>query len=460
LIFERFKSAGIAHNSYLIGSGSEAAVIDPRRDCQVYVDYAREHGISIKYVFETHRNEDYVIGSVELANITRAGIYHGPGLNWGYGKTVQNGQQFRIGRLRLTAIHTPGHTDESMSYAVADLGTGEATVMVFTGDALFVGDVGRTDLYGSEEESRLASNLYDSIFSKLLPLGDGVIICPAHGAGSICGLQIANRDESTIGTERIQNPVLQMQGKHDFVEYKLSEKQEKPPYFQQMEIYNLEGPPLLECMPLPSPLTPAEFSRAMNEGAVVVDTSEPAAFGGAHIKGAYSIWLEGLPVFAGWVLTYDRPILLVLEDQSQLARAVRYLVRVGYDRVTGYLRDGIEGWYNAGYPTEGLRLLSVHQLKSMLDRGEELVVLDTRGQNEWDSGHIGGALHIYVGHLKDRLGEVPKDRPIAVICNVGHRAGLGASILLRDGYPEVYNVLGSVRAWVAAGFPVTVDEAS
>jgi len=460
MIFKRFKSAGIAHNSYLMGSGSEAAVIDPRRDCQVYVDYARQRGLKIRCVLETHRNEDYVIGSVELANIAGAEVYHGPGLNWRYGRIAQDGQQFRIGRLRVTAIHTPGHTDESMCYAVADLGTGEATVMVFTGDTLFVGDVGRTDLYGPEEESRLASNLYDSIFNRLLPLGDGVIICPAHGAGSICGLHIANRDESTIGIERLQNPVLQIKDRHEFVKYKLSEKQEKPHYFQQMEIYNLEGPPLLECMPLPSPLTPIEFSQSMDEGAVVIDTSEPAAFGGAHIKGAYSIWLEGLPVFAGWVLSYDRPILLVLEDQSHLERAVRYLIRAGYDRVVGYLRDGIEGWYNAGYPTERLRLLSVHQLKGMLDRDEELVVLDTRGQNEWDSGHIEGALHIYVGHLKDRLGEVPKDKPIAVICNVGHRAGLGASILLRDGYPKVYNVLGSVRAWVAAGFPVTVDEAS
>jgi hydroxyacylglutathione hydrolase len=224
-----------------------------------------------------------------------------------------------------------------------------------------------------------------------------------------------------------------------------------------MEKYNLEGPPLLGCRPLPAPLTPAEFRGEMEKGAVVVDTNEPAAFGGAHIKSAYSIWLEGLPVFAGWVLSYDRPILLVLEDQCHLEKAVRYLMRAGYDRVIGYLKDGTGGWYNAGFPIENLPLLSVHQLKDKIDRSEELIVLDIRGQDEWDSGHIEGALHIDVGHLEQRLAEVPKDKPVAVICNVGHRAGLGASILLQAGYKEVYNVLGSVKAWVATGFPVTTD---
>ena len=457
MIFERIKSAGIAHNSYLIGSGSDAVVIDPRRDCQIYIDSTQQKRLKIKYVFETHCNEDYVIGSTELNNITGAEIYHGPGLEWKYGNTLRDGQQFRIGSLRLTAIHTPGHTDESMSYTIADLDTGGVTVMVFTGDALFVGDVGRTDLHGPEEASRLASNLYDSIFNKLLPLGNGVILCPAHGAGSVCGLNIADRDESTIGIERVQNPVLQIKDKDEFVRYKVAEKPERPHYFRRMEIYNREGPPILGCLPLPSPLTPMEFRQKMEEGAVVVDTSEPAAFGGAHIKGAYSIWLEGLPAFAGWVIPYDKTILLVLEDQTHLERAVRYLIRAGYDQIAGYLRDGTEGWYNAGFPTENLPLLSVHQLKGMLDHNEDLLVLDTREQDEWASGHIEGALHIYVGHLEERLSDIPRDKPIAVICSVGHRAGLGTSILLKAGYERVYNVLGSVRAWVAAGFPVTTD---
>jgi hydroxyacylglutathione hydrolase len=456
MIFERIKSAGIAHNSYVIGSGSQAAVIDPRRDCQIYIDLAQQYGLKIKHILETHRNEDYVIGSTELNSLTGAEIYHGPGLDWKYGHTLRDGQEFNIGDLRLKAIHTPGHTDESTSYALTDLDSGEATVMVFTGDALFVGDVGRTDLYGPKEAPRLATNLYDSILNKLLPLGEGVILCPAHGGGSVCGLNIANRDQSTLGIEKTQNPLLQL-SREEFIEHKLAELPERPYYFSQMEKFNLQGPPLLGCMPLPSPLTPTEFRQEMEKGAVVVDASEPAAFGGAHIKGAYSIWLEGLPVFGGWVLSYDRPVLLVLEDEAHLEKAVRYLIRAGYDQITGYLKGGTEGWYNAGLPVESLPLLSVHQLKDKLDRGEELLVLDTRGQDEWNSGHIKGAFHIYVGHLEQKLAEVPRDRPVAVICNVGHRAGLGASILLRANYPEVYNVLGSVKAWVAAGYPVTND---
>lgn len=456
MIFQRIKSVGIAHNSYFLGSGSEAAVIDPRRDCQVYIDLVQQYGFKIKHIFETHCNEDYVIGSIELNGITGAEIHHGPGLDWKYGQTLDDGQVVQIGDLRLKAIHTPGHTDESMSYALTDLASGEATVMVFTGDALFVGDVGRIDLYGPEEAPRLASNLYDSIFNKLLPLGDGVILYPAHGGGSVCGINIANRDESTLGIEKAQNPLLQMT-RDTFIKHKVAEQPEKPHYFRQMEKYNRQGPPLLGCMPLPSPLTPTEFREEMEKGAVVVDTSEPAAFGGAHIKGAYSIWLEGLPIFGGWVLAYDRPILLVLEDEGHLEKAARYLIRAGYDRIEGYLKGGTEGWYNAGFPVESLPLLSVHQLKDRLDRGEELAVLDTRGQDEWDSGHKKEALHIYVGHLEARLAEVPADKPVAVICNVGHRAGLGASILLRAGYREVYNVLGSVKAWVAAGYPVTTD---
>jgi hydroxyacylglutathione hydrolase len=456
MIFQRIKSAGIAHNSYFIGSGSEAVVIDPRRDCQVYIDLAQQYGLKIKHIFETHRNEDYVIGSIELNSITGAPIHHGPGLDWKYGNILKDEQVFPIGSLKLKAIHTPGHTDESMSYALTDLASGEATVMIFAGDALFVGDVGRTDLYDPKEAPRLAANLYDSIFDKLLPLGDGVILCPAHGGGSVCGINIANRDESTLGIERAQNPLLQ-RTRDEFIKLKVAEQPERPYYFRQMEKYNLQGPSLLGCMPLPSPLTPTEFLQEMEKGAVVVDTSEPAAFGGAHIKGAYSIWLEGMPVFAGWVLAYDRPILLVLEDEGHLEKAVRYLIRAGYDRIDGYLKGGTEGWYNAGFPVESLPLLSVHHLKDKLDRGEELAVLDTRGQDEWDTGHIKGALHIYVGHLEKRLAEVPADKPVAVICNVGHRAGLGASILLRAGLSQVYNVLGSVKAWVAAGYPVTQD---
>jgi hydroxyacylglutathione hydrolase len=458
MIFQRIKSSGLAHNSYFIGSEDAAAVIDPRRDCDVYLDLARQEEVSIKYIFETHRNEDFVIGSAELSNQTGAEIFHGPSLEWKYGTTLRDGDAFQIGNLRLTALHTPGHTDESMSYALADLETGEEPVMVFTGDTLFVGDVGRTDLYGSDEAPRLASALYDSIFNKVLPLGDGVILCSAHSAGSVCGSHISVREESTLGIERARNHVLQFTNKDDFVDYKVHEYHERPSYFRQMEIYNLKGAPLLQKLPTPLPLSPREFKEEMERGVVVVDARTPPAFGGAHIKGAYSIWLEGIPAYAGWVLPYEAPLLLVLECSDHLEKAVRYLIRLGYDNITGYLKGGIAAWYDVGFIVEHMGLSTVHELINRLDRHEDVLVLDVRDKEEWEAGHIEGALHIFVGHLQNRLDELPHDRPITVLCSIGHRASLAASILLRAGFTNVCcDVLGSMRAWKANQFPTTQE---
>ncbi|UCD09585.1 MAG: MBL fold metallo-hydrolase [Dehalococcoidales bacterium] len=455
MIFHRIKSEGIAHNSYFIGSGREAAVIDPRRDCEVYIELGKQHGMIIRWIFETHRNEDYAIGSIELRHRTGAEIYHGPGLQWKYGNTLEEGQELGIGSLRLKALHTPGHTDEGMSYVVTDDPSSAIPLMVFTGDALFVNDIGRSDLYGNEEAPRLAASLYDSIFGKLLPLGDGVIICPAHGAGSVCGKSIADRDESTIGIEKIRNPWLQIRSREEFIKLKTAEKLERPHYFCQMEIFNLEGPPLLGNLPLPEPLTPSQFKEKMENGAIVVDTSLPNAFGGAHINGAYSIWLEGLPVFGGWVLPYDEPILLVPENNRDIDTAVRYLVRAGYDRIEGYLYGGTEEWYNNGYPVEQLLLLSVDKLHERLSKGNNIIVLDVREEDEWDEGHLEGAMRIYVGHLEEKLDEIPSDKEIAVMCTVGHRGGLAASILLKAGFEGIYNILGGFEAWTNAGYPVT-----
>ena len=456
MFFERIKSEGLAHNSYIIGSRGEAVVIDPRRDCQVYVHTARRNGLRIKRIFETHRNEDYVAGSVELNVAVGAEVYHGPGLKWQYGTTLQDGQEFGIGDLRLTAIHTPGHTDESMTYALVDSASGAATVMVFAGDALFVDEVGRTDLQGPEQAKRLASALYQSIHQRILPLGDGAILCPGHGGGSVCGSHISDRDESSLGIERAQNPVLQLT-KKEFLRHKTLERLERPPYFTQMEKYNLEGPPLLGHRPAPPGLTPRQFRDEMARGAVVIDTRRPAEFCGTHISGSYAIWLDGLSEFAGWVLGYEKAVLLVLEDESLLDTAVRRLFRLGYDRTAGYLGGGIESWYDSGFPIEELPALSVHDLKDKLDRKEPLTVLDVRGGDEWNRGHIDGSLNVYVGHLEQSLSRVPRDKPVAVLCSVGNRAGLGASILLRAGYPKVYNVLGSMTAWRAAGFRVSTE---
>jgi hydroxyacylglutathione hydrolase len=454
MIFKRIKSEGIAANSYLIGSGGNAFVVDARRDCQVYLDFARQEGVTINHIFETHRHEDFAVGSIELAHITGATIYHGPGLQWGYGVTLKDGQIFSIGHLKVTVMHTPGHTDESVSYVITDLATGGSPVMVFTGDTLFINDVGRTDLYGDNQVRRLAENLFNSIFNRLLPLGDGVIICPAHGGGSICGVHIAGRDESSIGIERLQNPVLRFTKKEDFVKYKMSESPEKPPYFKRMEQENLLGPPLLGNLPVPTALEPQEFNNKIKNGAIILDTRAPSSFGGAHIAGSCSIWLDGLPSFAGWVLPYDKSLVLVVDDEQHLETAVRYLVREGYDNIASYLKGNMESWYSAGLPIESLKLVSATDLKAMLDRNYDVTVLDVRKQNEWDAGHIEGAVHIFVGHLIDKLSQIPKEKPIVVHCSAGYRSGLASSILLRAGYSEIYNVAGGISAWISSGLPV------
>lgn len=458
MIFERVRSDGLGHISYVVGSGHEGAVIDPRRDCDEYLEIAREHDIRIRSIFETHRNEDYTTGSVELAHLTGATIRHGSALDFRFGEKVEDGDEFPVGDLVLGALHTPGHTDESMSYVLSDPSEGGQPIMVFTGDALFVGDVGRTDLYGPEEAPRLAQNLYDSIFGKILPLGDGVILCPAHGSGSVCGGSISQREESTLGLERKLNPMLGME-EEEFVERKSTESFPRPPYFRMMEKLNLEGPPLLGELPNPGPLEPAEFRAMMEEGAVVVDTRLPPSYGGAHIRDSLSIWMGGLPMIAGWVLPYDRPIILVLMNRDHMDMATRYLVRLGYDKIGGYLCSGIEAcgleaWYAAAQPMDRMELLSVQELKGILDGGDGVVVLDVREEPGWESGHIPGAMHIYSGHVRDNLEKLPREGRIVTVCNVGNKATHVASLLRREGFTRVHSLLGGMMAWRGAGFPV------
>jgi len=313
MILHKVKSEGIASLSYFLASGNEACVVDPRRDAKVFLKLAWDAEANIKYVFETHRNEDYVIGSKEIADVVDIGILHGPGLDWKYGNTIKDGQEFQIGVLKIKAIHTPGHTDESTSYAVIDTTTGDEVIMIFTGDTLFVGDTGRIDMYGPELSEKNAENLYNSLFNKILPLGDQAVILPAHGAGSVCGVAINERELSTIGLERLQNPVLQLSDKDRFIKFKLSEHHYLAPYFKKMEVYNLEGPPLLKDLPRFKPLLPSEFKKKVEEGGIVVDTRNPASFGSVHIKNSYNIWLKGLPSYVGWVLPYEKPILLIVK---------------------------------------------------------------------------------------------------------------------------------------------------
>jgi hydroxyacylglutathione hydrolase len=452
LLIQTVKSEIVSHLSYTVGSNDEAAVIDPRRDCQVYLEIANRWGAKIKYIFETHRNEDYVTGSLELANLTGATIFHGPGLPWKFGKTLQDNQEIKVGSLKIRALHTPGHSPESTSYVLYDPEIGDQPVIVFTGDTLFVGDVGRTDFLGEEMTPVMSEKLYDSITNKLLPLGDGVIVCSAHGAGSVCGGKISEREISTIGIEKQTNPMLNL-SKEEFVKHKTSEQHATPPYFKKMEEFNLNGPPILGAIPNPRTLTPSEFKKA-TETAYIIDTRTPAAFGAAHVKDSFSLPPSRLSN-VGWIADYNKPILLVVEDLEALDFAVRNLLRLGLDNITGYLSGSIEAWYKEGLPIAKTGLLSVHELKRMIDSKQKIAVLDVRRENEWNEGHIEDAIRIYLGHLPKQTDQLPRDVPIVLICKTGNRSSFGTSILLRAGFDKVYNVLGGTGAWVKAGFQLT-----
>jgi hydroxyacylglutathione hydrolase len=449
MIVRRIKSEIVTHISYFIGSASEAFVVDPRRDPQIYVEIAKQENMNIRYIFETHRNEDYVIGSKELASFTGAEIYHGPWPDFLYGKSLKDGQNFKVGNLMVKAIHTPGHTPGCMSYAVSDLDSGKETVLVCTGDTLFVNETGRTDFGGPNLRQEWSENLYNSIFNKLLPLGDHVILCPAHGAGSICGSGIADREWSTLGIERLMNPILQ-KTKEDFIKFKVQEHHEYIPYFKMMEKYNVEGAPFVGLGQKLEALSAKEFQDRINSGAVILDTRSPAAFAGAHIKGSYSI-PTGILSFAGWLLSYDKPIVLIVE--SELDYITSSLSRIGYDNIDGYLVEGIGSWFNSGYPVESSGLFSASRLKERLDSGEKMVLLDVRSKEELEEKRMKDVMSIYIGHLEERVKEVPKGNPVVTICEAGNRASLAASILLKNGYDNVYNLLGGMSSWSESKYP-------
>jgi hydroxyacylglutathione hydrolase len=452
MIFERYKSKIVSHLSYFIGSDTEALVVDPRRDCHVYINKAQLENMSIKFIFETHRNEDYVIGSLELAKLTGAEIYHGPWPDYKYGRQLKDGQEFYLGKLKVKALHTPGHTPGCMSYVVSDLASGDESVLVCTGDTLFVNDVGRTDFGGLKKRREWSENLYNSIYNKLLPLGDHVILCPAHGSGSVCGGNIAEREWSTLGIERRVNPLLQL-SKERFIEFKVSEHQEYAPYFRLMEKYNVEGAPFIGGGPKLIALSPKAFQQYMDEGALVIDTRTPVAFNNAHIKDSFNIPQERLSK-AGWLIPHNKPILLIVNTKTDLDYAAISLSRIGYDNIIGYLGNGLSSWLKTGKPKESSGSISVHELQERIIAKEKMILLDVRRKDEWDKGHIAGSRLVYVGLLEKHLQELPTKYPIVIICKSGNRSNIAASILLRDGRDNIFNLLGGITAWQNAGYNV------
>lgn len=454
MYFERIVSEGLAHYSYIFGDAGEAIVIDPRRDCEVYVEKAQERGLRITHVLETHRHEDFLVGSAVLAGMTGARLWHADSQwEYRYGEAAREGQAWRLGTHSLEALATPGHTPGSLSYLLR-FGGGEPW-MIFTGDALFAGEAGRVDLMGPEKMRQMAALLHESIFSKILPLGDGVMLMPAHGSGSACGSSIASREWTTIGIERRLNPRLKKPDREAFMA-EMAMALERPPYFRRMEELNLLGP---GAMPqLPPPVTAGEFAARMESGegeALLLDTRDELEYNAAHVPGSAFIWEEGLSSYAGWFLDYDRPLLLIT-GKGGPSSAARQLVRLGFDDIRGWLAGGLLGWHNAGFESKPVSTMMPQQLCDLLERKEELCILDVRGEEELKAdGKIPGSTNIHITLLPERLNEVPGCERLFIFCGTGKRSTIAASLLERSGRrPPPTVILGGIAGWKMEACPL------
>ncbi len=450
MFLKKIKSEGIAHLSYILGDGLDAVVIDPRRDCGIYAEIAAQQGVRITRIFETHRNEDYIIGSQDLARRSGAAIHHGKALNFSYGEGVSEGDTFDVGDLRLRILETPGHTFESISIVVTDKNYGKDAVAVFTGDTLFIGDVGRTDFF-PDQARKVAGALYDSIFDKLLPLGDQTIIYPAHGAGSACGDSMASREFSTLGHERLHNPVLQKTDRESFIDFKVHEHHYLPPYFKKMEQYNQFGSPPLHSLPQPVPMHAKDVKKAQTNGAMLLDLRSPEAYAGAFIPGSLAMPLEMISAYTGYLLDYDTDIILIPETREQIPAAVAHLIRIGYDRLAGYLKGGMHSWETEGLQYDRIGAVHAAGIGQRLQNNENLTLLDVRKISEYKQSRLAGATHIFLGELPDRIDELDPDKPIITFCGSGMRAIIAASILKQNGFTRVEDSLGSMRACKSVG---------
>ena len=452
-MFHRIHDDGLAHSSYVIACDRtrHAVIVDPRRDVDAYVELARQHDLTLSAAVETHVHADFVSGARELS-ARGVRVIAGPGAGLGFDhQEARDGQSLDVGDVGITALHTPGHTPEHISLLVRMPGE---TARVLTGDTLFVSAVGRPDLMGGQHARALAESLHASIFDRLLALDDDVLVYPAHGAGSLCGTGIGREPHSTIGRERRFNPMLQHRSKEAFVEAVLSDLPETPPYFVELKRVNKAGPAVLglgDGLPPLAPLTAADAARATAGGAVLIDLRPLDAFADGHPADAINIGGgDRVGYWAGWVVPIGTPVVLLDGgDPRQLDAAHRQLLRVGMDRIAGYIDGGFGAWRAASLPVAQIGRMSARELHELEVRGGALTVVDVRTRHEFEEGHLRGALHAPVGALAGHSADIPRDRPIVTICEAGYRSSLAASLLARAGYTRVSSVTGGMAAYRA-----------
>jgi glyoxylase-like metal-dependent hydrolase (beta-lactamase superfamily II)/rhodanese-related sulfurtransferase len=439
---KRYFIEGLAHASYLFGAEGEAAVVDPKRDVDDYLADATALGLRIVAVLNTHPHADFASGFPELAARTGAKIYTSHRAPVKYDRVpARDGQRIRVGSLEVEMVETPGHSPDSLSFLVREGGRPTA---VFTGDLLFVNDVGRPDLRDADADpGDMANQLYDSLFGKTLALPGDVKIYPAHGAGSLCGRALGSAPFSTVEQELRLNWAAQIKDRAEFVKQMTANLPDRPAYFSYDVGVNLRGATPFSQLPPLRPLTEAELKQASRDGAAVIDTRPASFFGASHFPGSLNIGL-GSALFSTWVgflVPGGTSIALVVGTADAAAQARLELARIGFDNVVGYIEAA------ALKETQQLSQLSVCDLKGGLQRGDAPTVLDVRTPGEWAGGHISAARHIPLPKLPASLGQLPKDGPLAVMCGSGYRSSIAASLLRARGFTRVQNVIGGMAAF-------------
>lgn len=450
VLVENFFLGCLAHASYLVSSDGIAAVIDPQRDVDIYLDAAKQKGLKIEHIIETHLHADFVSGHHELAERTGARIYLGDGSGAKFPHTaVKDGDSIQFGNCRFDFLQTPGHTVESVCIVMTDRAAASAPRAVFTGDTLFVGDVGRPDLSGDHTPQELAAMLYRSLHEKLLKLPDETEIFPAHGAGSLCGRQMGSERSSTIGKERRTNYALQARSCEEFIRLLTDGLPPRPEYFGREVELNRQGAAALDQIPSPVPVRAPEVFRLQSEGAIALDTRPAMQFAVAHVPGSLHIALSGQ--YASWaarILGLDKRIVLIGEDADHLRESQLRLARVGIENVHAYLEDGIAGWIQGGYELDYIPQISVQEFAELLEQEKgHIAVLDVREPGEVQAGAIENSIRIPLGQLQTRIGELDRGKLLVAHCKGGYRSSIATSILRRGGFRDIANLTGGYDAW-------------
>lgn len=454
MYFEQFYLGCLAHASYMLASDGEAVVVDPQRDVELYLQAAEDHGAAIRHIFETHLHADFVSGHRELAARTGALIYMGAqaGATFPH-QPVRDGFKLKFGKASIRVLETPGHTSESICLVIADEEKSPTPWAVLTGDTLFLGDVGRPDLSTKYTPVELAGMLYDSLHDKLLKLADGVLVYPAHGAGSLCGKNMRAERSSTIGTERLTNYALQIKSREEFIEQLTSNLPARPEYFLKDAEINRIGAAALADLPPLGAIEPKELRVMLEDGEFALDVRPGDEFAAGHVPGSVNIALSGqFATWAGTVLGLAAHPVLIAASAEQLSEARLRLARVGIEALDGYLQGGVERWKQAGFPLAKISQMTVGDLEARLQSGE-MQVLDVRREPEWEAAHIEKANWWPLDNFRVSAPEIDRDAPLAVHCKSGYRSMIASSLLQRAGFKNVTNVIGGFDAWQQANLP-------